>query len=319
MSEWVWFYAGMALCVIAALVLHLLVIAPAAPRVALERRRGPGAVDSSALSRVSQQATTAIEQTRQKRGASLFAASDLELANIPVSASSFVLLVMCAGVVLGALGLLIGGLSLLTVPLMLGFALMAPVGAKILIAVRTARRRAAFSEQLDDALSLLAGSLRAGHSLLRAIDSVSKETDPPISEELARVVNENRIGRDLTEALELTSTRMRSDDFEWVAQAIAINREVGGNLSGVFDQVGKTIRERNQIRRQIRALSAEGRLSAIILILLPIGVFAFLLITQPTYFSGFFDNILGILALVAAGILLILGSIWLMVAVRVKF
>ena len=89
---------------------------------------------------------------------------------------------------------------------------------------------------------------------------------------------------------------MQSDDFEWVAQAIAINRETGGNLAEVLDQVGKTIRERNQIRRQVRALSAEGRLSAIILVALPIGVFLFLLFVQPTYLSFFFTNLIGIIA-----------------------
>ena len=83
-----------------------------------------------------------------------------------------------------------------------------------------------------------------------------------MSEELARVVNETRLGRDLADALAVTAQRMQSDDFEWVAQAIAINAETGGNLAEVLDQVGRTIRERNQIRRQVTALSAEGRLSA---------------------------------------------------------
>ena len=101
---------------------------------------------------------------------------------------------------------------------------------------------------------------------------------------------------------------MRSDDFKWVAQAIAINRETGGNLAEMLDQVGRTIRERNQIRRQVQALSAEGRLSGIILILLPIVVFFAFSFIQPDYFALFFTNVLGIIALVVAVILLIVGS-----------
>ena len=84
---------------------------------------------------------------------------------------------------------------------------------------------------------------------------------------------------------------MQSDDFEWVAQAIAINQETGGNLAEVLDQVGKTIRERNQIRRQVKALSAEGRLSAIILVALPIVVFLFLARRAADLLRAFFTSI----------------------------
>ena len=112
---------------------------------------------------------------------------------------------------------------------------------------------------------------------------------------------------------------MRSDDFEWVAQAIAINREVGGNLSQVLDQVSQTIRQRNEIRRQVKALAAEGKLSAWILVLLPVVVFLFILLVRPSYLEIFFSNILGILALVIAVILLIVGSFWMMAVVKVKF
>ena len=108
----------------------------------------------------------------------------------------------------------------------------------------------------------MAGSLRAGHSLLRAVDSVASEADAPTSEEFARIVNETRVGRDLNDALDEVAERMGSDDFTWVAQAIAIHREVGGNLAEVLDAVGHTIRERNAIRRQVKALAAEGKLSA---------------------------------------------------------
>lgn len=310
---------GALLVALALLVIVFLVVAPPAPRVPLERRRAPGTVETSRLTRATDFTVGAIDGVMSRSRRSAFGVEPLEQAGIKMGPSSFILMVVCAGAVLAALGFLVAGFSLWTIPVIIFFSAMAPAGAKILLAVRSSRRRARFADQLDDALTLLAGSLRAGHSLLRAIDAVSHEIQSPTSEEFARVVNETRIGRDLGDALDNTARRMRSEDFRWVAQAIAINREVGGSLSDVFDEVGHTIRERNQIRRQVTALSGEGRLSAFVLIALPIGVFAFLLITQPGYISGFLTNAFGIIALLAAVVLLILGSLWLMVVVRVKF
>ena len=162
-----------------------------------------------------------------------------------------------------------------------------PFGAKLLLKFRAARRQAAFADQLDDSLQLMAGSLRAGHSLLRSVDSVASEADAPTSEEFARIVNETRVGRDLNDALDEVAERMGSDDFTWVAQAIAIHREVGGNLAEVLDAVGHTIRERNAIRRQVKALSAEGKLSAIVLMALPFGVIGFISMSNPGYLAKF--------------------------------
>jgi tight adherence protein B len=312
-------FFGVALGILALLALIFLVIAPPAPRVPIERRRAPGTVQVSSLTKVTNKTVGAIESAMRSRGEPMVSPGRLEQASISLSPPAFILMVVCATVVLASLGVLAGRLSAWSVPLAVLFAALGPLGAYLVLQSRTAARRARFADQLDDTLALLAGGLRAGHSLLRAVDAVSQETEDPTSTELARVVNESRIGRDLGDALDNTAERMRSDDFRWVAQAIAINREVGGNLADVFDQVGHTIRERNQIRRQVRSLSAEGRLSAIILIALPIGVFTFLFITQPNYFAGFFSNIFGIIALAVAVVLLIVGAIWLMFTVRVKF
>lgn len=319
MTESVIMMGGVVLAVIALLLVVFLVIAPPAVRVPLERRQAPGTVHVSNLTKVTDKTVGAIDSVMKRQGGSLVGATRLEQANLKATPSGFVLLVVCAAVILGAVGVLVGFFTVWSIPLAIVFAALAPIGAKILLVVRTSARRAKFADQLDDALSLLAGGLRAGHSLLRAIDAVSQETDAPMGEELVRVVNETRVGRDIGEALENTAYRMRSEDFRWVAQAIAINREVGGNLADVFDQVGTTIRERNQIRRQVKSLSAEGKLSAVILVALPIGVFAFLLLTQPNYFAGFFTSIFGIIALVVAGFLLIVGTFWLSVVVKVKF
>ena len=312
-------YSGIGLTLIAVLVLLFLVISPPAPRVPVERRRVPGIERVSTLTRVTNRTVGVIDRALRNRRAPVLFAARLELANIRISPSGFILLVTCAAIVLGLLGVVVGGFSLWSVLLVIAFALLAPLGAKILLEVRTSSRRAAFADQLDDSLSLLSGGLRAGQSLLRSVDALSAEADSPTSDEFARVINETRVGRDIGDALDATAERMRSEDFRWVAQAIAINREVGGNLANVFDQVGTTIRERNQIRRQVKSLSAEGRLSALVLIALPVGVFLFLLLTQPTYFAGFFTSIFGIFALIGAVALLIIGALWLRVVVRVKF
>jgi len=313
------FAVGMLCSTVALLLIVFLVIAPPMLRVPLERRRAPGAVEVSGLTRLTDRTVGAIDRIIRRRNIVPFTASELEQAGIRMQPSAFVLMVTSAATVSALVGLLLGDGTLWVIPLMIVFAALAVVGAKVWLRLRTGQRRAKFADQLDESLSLLAGGLRAGHSLMRAVDAVSHETEQPTSDEFARIVNETRIGRDLSDALDGTAVRMRSEDFQWVAQAISINREAGGNLSQVLDQVGNTIRERNQVRRQVKSLAAEGKLSAWVLVLLPISVFTFLLITQPNYFNGFLSNVAGIIALIVAAILLVLGSLWMMVVVKVKF
>jgi Flp pilus assembly protein TadB len=313
------FVAGAVAALLAILTVVFFVIAPPAPRVPIERRRAPGDVQTSGLTRLTDRTVGAIDGAIERRGRAPFSAEELEQAGIRMKPSAFLIMVASAGLVLALFGSLLTLGTLWMIPAMLLGAGLSLLGAKILLNVRAAKRRAKFGDQLDESLTLLAGGLRAGHSLLRAVDAASQETESPTSEEFARVVNETRIGRDLGDALSNTASRMRSEDFEWVAQAIAINREVGGNLSMVLDQVSQTIRQRNEIRRQVKALAAEGKMSAWILVLLPIVVFVLILLVRPSYFDGFFDNILGVIALIVAVVLLIIGSFWMMAVVKVKF
>jgi tight adherence protein B len=112
---------------------------------------------------------------------------------------------------------------------------------------------------------------------------------------------------------------MGSDDFTWVAQAIAIHREVGGNLAEVLDAVGHTIRERNAIRRQVKALSAEGKLSAVVLMGLPFGVVGFISLTNPGYLDAFTESAVGYGMLAVAAVMLLVGGLWLKKTVAVRF
>jgi tight adherence protein B len=301
--------------VAAALLVLTLVVLPAGPaRVPLSRLDPSVVPSASALAGAGAAAGAAVEKVLVKRGRLAAGAAALERAGMTMRLPDFVLTVGTLTVVLGGLGFALGGF-------LLGVALLVtvPFGAKLLLKFRASRRQATFADQLDDSLQLMAGSLRAGHSLLRAVDSVAHEADAPTSEEFSRIVNETRVGRDLNDALDEVAERMGSDDFTWVAQAIAIHREVGGNLAEVLDAVGHTIRERNAIRRQVKALSAEGKLSAIVLMALPFGVTAFISMSNPAYIAKFTQSVTGYAMLAAAVVMLLVGGLWLKSTVKIKF
>lgn len=201
----------------------------------------------------------------------------------------------------------------------LGLGLVISVGARFFVSYLGSRRRNRFANQLDNTLLVIASSLRAGHGIQRALAAVAEESESPTREEFTRVVAETRIGRDLVEALQSIVDRLGNQDFEWVVRAVAINRELGGNLAEVLDNVGTTIRERNQLRRQISALSAEGKLSAMILYVLPFGVAGFIRMTNPKYLGELTASTAGIAALVLAGVLMIGGGAWIKKIVQVRF
>ena len=199
------------------------------------------------------------------------------------------------------------------------FAALVLLGARAVIARRVAKRRYAFAEQLDDTLQLMASGLRAGHSLPAALDAVASEAESPTAEEFARLLNKNRIGYDLAQAIEECAARMDCDDLAWTAQAVAIHREVGGNLGEVLDHVGETIRERNQIRRQVRTLSAEGRISANVLMALPLGIAAVLAVVSPDYVKVFVTTPIGMVLIGVSLVLFTIGVLWLRRITKITF
>lgn len=308
------FIAGLLLCYAALAVAGFFVIVPRLPKSSLARDPATDSSSSAQLSSLTRQATSLIEALLKRRNRSAGVAGALELAGLKVRPAEFVLLVVVGSVLMTGVGLIIGGGSLAFV-----FALAAPFFARIGLRLLASRRQRQFADQLDDTLQLLAGGLRAGHSLLRAIDAVSGESESPTSEEFTRIINETRLGRDLGEALDDAAERTKSEDFSWVAQAIAIHREVGGNLADVLDQVGHTIRERNQIRGQVKALSAEGKISAIVLMVLPFGLGGILLVISPGYMDPFVESPVGVVLMGVSAILLTLGGLWLRKVVSFKF
>jgi tight adherence protein B len=297
------------------LLLLALVVLPGGPsRVPLSRLDPTVAPEASALAGAGAAAGAAVEKVLVKRGLLARGVAALDRAGVTTPLPRFVLNVglwTVVGAVAAALlvDTWVGLLMLVVVPL----------GARLLIGFKVGRRQAAFADQLDDSLQLMASSLRAGHSLLRAVDAVSQDAVSPTAEEFARIVNETRVGRDLGDSLDEVAERMASEDFLWVAQAIAIHREVGGNLAEVLDAVGHTIRERNGIRRQVKALSAEGKLSAIVLGSLPFAIMAFISMTNPSYLAKFTQSFMGYGMLGAAVVLMLFGMFWLKKTVAITF
>lgn len=284
-------------------------------RVIPASRRRPDAVDTATgLTRLTDSVVGVINKKIRSGGASPIGRDKLERAGLTIQPADF-LLMMGAGAVVGAvLGFLLGG-PFFTVLLLIAV----PLGMLFYLRLLTSRRQAKFDEQLPDTLQMLTGSMRAGHSLLRAIDASAKETDAPMSEELHRIVNETRIGRELGESMAEVSKRTDSEDFGWMTQAIEIHREVGGDLAEVLDHVGETIRDRNQIKRQVKALSAEGRMSAAVLMGLPIVLFFALIFINPQYSKTFTSTAPGYLMLGAAAMMLTLGGLWLSRLVKAKY
>jgi tight adherence protein B len=223
------------------------------------------------------------------------------------------------GVAAGSAVLLVIGALLATPLIGLVLALVVPLLARVVVDQLARRRRKQFADQLADTLQMLAGSLRAGHSLGQAIDTVARESESPTSEEFRRVTVETRLGRDFVEALASMRERIGNEDLEWVVEAVDIQREVGGDLAEILDSVTGTIRDRTKVRRQVAALSAEGRLSAWVLMILPFGLGAVMAVTNRNYMAPLFTTRTGWMLVAAAGAFLVAGGVWLSRIVKPTF
>ncbi|HTF58530.1 MAG TPA: type II secretion system F family protein, partial [Actinomycetes bacterium] len=156
------------------------------------------------------------------------------------------------------------------------------------------------------------------HSLQQAVDTVVHEAADPIAAEFQRVLTEARLGRPLEEAFEAMAKRTKSVDFEWTVMAIRLQRQVGGNLAEVLSTVSQTIRDRYALKRQIKALSAEGRLSSVILSVLPVLLFAGLLLLNPVFLRPLYTTTVGIMMMAGAAVLMIIGVFWLKKTTEIK-
>ena len=238
----------------------------------------------------------------------------LEAAGLNMRVAEFVLISLGSAFIPPLLMLILTRNFLLSVLMVL----LGTVGPFLWLAVLASRRQAKFDEQLPSTLQLLSGALQAGHSLQQAVDTVVHEAGDPIAAEFQRVLTEARLGRPLEEAFEAMAKRTRSVDFEWTVMAIRLQRQVGGNLAEVLSTVSQTIRDRYSLKRQIRALSAEGRLSSLILSVLPVLLFVALLVFNPQFLRPLFTTRLGIMMMAGSVLLMIFGVFWLKKITEIK-
>ena len=232
--------------------------------------------------------------------------ASLEAAGVSLRSGEFVVATIGAGL-LGA----VLGAAILQNPLLAGaIGLVAALVPTVLLRSALKKRSDHMREQLPDVLTIMASSLRAGHSFLQALDTVAREIPAPADVEFQRLVAEIRLGRPAEDALEALADRVGSADFRWAVLAVNIQREVGGNLAEILDNVADTLRERAMMRRQIKVLTAEGRLSAWVLTILPFAIAVYMFAVNPEYISLLFTTQIGLVMLGVGGVLIVLGILW---------
>ncbi|MDQ3978691.1 MAG: type II secretion system F family protein [Actinomycetota bacterium] len=231
-------------------------------------------------------------------------AGSLERARIPLKPGEFVLVAGAAGLGLAAVLMAVTGVWVFAlVGLVLG-----PLGGRFLVQRRITKRRKDFEEQLPDALTLIASSLSAGHTFLRAIQMMCEEAEEPLAEEFERVVSETRLGDPLVEALARMAERLDIRDLDWVVQAIRIQQTVGGKLADLLHTLADFIRARDEVRREVKVLTAEGRISSWVLGAMPPLILVAFQIMNPEYMAPMWRP-KGLILLTVMGIWMTFGMI----------
>jgi tight adherence protein B len=235
-------------------------------------------------------------------------------AAIPASAATVLVASVCVAFMLSLLaGVLTGSGFMIFLFFLLGFA-----GPLIVLRTLAKRRIAAVEGQLPDVLATIASSLRVGHGLKQALQTVAADGAPPISIELRRVLAEARLGRPLEEALVSMCERLESEDLIYVATAVDVQSQVGGSLAGVFETVAETVRARQQLRRRVRAVTSTGRSTATAVAGMPFAFLGFLLLLSPHYVTPFLNSHIGHVLMVASVISIAIGGFLLSRIVSMK-
>ncbi|NNL69254.1 MAG: type II secretion system protein F [Acidimicrobiia bacterium] len=263
---------------------------------------------------IAESATSLANQTLNRGDRLSRVNSALERAGVALRPGEFIVMVVSAVLAASATGFILAG-PLLALALAMIVTLVVPMW----LSSKARERSLLFNEQLGDTLQLMSASLRAGYGLMQAIDAVAEEAPSPTAEEFGRIKIENHLGRDLDDSLKATADRVTSEDFRWVAEAIEIHRQIGGDLAEILDAVNETIRDRNRIRRRIKSLSAEGRISAVILSMIPIVLAILITFINPSYIGELPETGAG-QVLIVFGFFAWLGAVfWMRRIVRLIF
>ncbi len=229
--------------------------------------------------------------------------SDLVKSGLPLRAEEIVGLDVLSGVI----GFTIGILLFRKLPLAILTGILAFILPEIWVQRAKRRRASKVEAQLLDGLVVIASALRAGHSFIQALEIVSQELAPPLSLEFGKVMRESRVGLPIDEALANLVKRVDSKDLELVVTGVLIQRQVGGNLAQVLDNIGDTISKRIKMRARVRVLTAQGRMSAWVVSLLPFFLAAFIFGMYPDFGRIMLVSPIGVGMLVAGAILLFIG------------
>ena len=195
--------------------------------------------------------------------------------------------------------LLVGGLLVLKTqsPVAALLALAVPGAALMAIRMRADRKRRMFADQLPDNLQVIASAMRSGQTFVGALNAVLEDAPEPSQRELRRAVLDEQLGIPLADALAQVTERMRSQDFKHVAIVASLQRETGGNTAEVIELVAETVRQRIEIRRLVRSLTAQGRLSGGVLAGLPVALLLFISLINPGYVRPLYHTTMGLVAL----------------------
>ena len=230
----------------------------------------------------------------------------LTQAGSSLKVGEYLTLLACFSALVGIAGVI------LSKSLFIGLLLAAvtPLFGLVYLKSKAQKRLQTLESQLPAVLQLLAGSLDSGSSLLLAMELAGEEGDPPLSNELKRVIAETRVGRPVLEALEAMAIRVGSRDISWTVEAIRIQHQTGGKLADTLRVLADFMRTRVEVRGEIRALAAEAKISGKILTFLPIGIGTFLFIFRRNYLEPLYSTGLGKLMIVAAVVGMIVGALW---------
>lgn len=201
-------------------------------------------------------------------------------------------------------------------PAALLVAILLPALTWLFLASRADRYSARCDEQLPDALGQMAAAMRAGHSMQQAMEGVADHAAEPLAGEFSRVLADTKVGRPLDDAMLAMGERVGSTDLRWAIRAMLIQRRTGGKLADILEVLANFMRDRTEVRREVQALTAEGRISAIILMALPFVILAAVLVVSPAYLAPLFTTQLGRLLLITAAVAM--GVAWLLMRNIIK-
>ena len=227
----------------------------------------------------------------------------LASSGITVSAQKFIAFWIGLTVLPGILGSMMG----LQIIAIMGISIVGFAVPPVMVKRSKDKRQQMFNKQLSEALAIMSNCLRSGYSFQQALESIAREMSPPISEEFSRVIREVNYGVSLEDALHKLVRRTGSKDLELLVSAVLTSMQVGANLSEILDTIAETVNDRIKLREEVKVFSAQGRMSGIIIGILPIIIILILMVINPTYFNGFLEHPIGKILLIVSGIMEAIG------------